>query len=457
MPSFSLEQIKTYTKCQVLQETANSFTNISTDTRKIEKGMLFLAIKGEKYDGHDFIATAINNGATGIIISDKRKIPADLQHNITIVVVDDTLQAYLDIAGGWRQQFKLPLVAVTGSNGKTTTKDLTAAVLAAKYNVLKTQKNFNSEIGMALTLLALRQEHNIAVIEMGMRGLGQITALAKAAKPEIGIVLNVGHTHLELLGSQENIAKAKAELPQALPQNGKAVLNNDDEFVRKMAKATAADIITFAIKNSADIKAENIRIIDNNKTKFNCILPNGQFEFIIPLIGEHNVYDALAAIAIGYIMQMPPQLIQEGLNAFKSSGMRFEMTKYRDCTIINDAYNASPVSMKASIKNIMTMAGKRRIVVCGDMKELGSIEKTAHEEIGVFCVKNNIDILITLGPLAKWAAQAARDKAMQNVYTCEDHLQIAKLLTKILQAGDIVLIKGSHSMQMEKIISLLGK
>ncbi|WP_196594406.1 UDP-N-acetylmuramoyl-tripeptide--D-alanyl-D-alanine ligase [Pectinatus sottacetonis] len=457
MPFFTLEQLKKCTDCKVLSQSANKFSAISTDTRTIKKGMVFLAIRGEKFDGHNFIKKAIEKGAAGIIISEREKAENFIQNSVTIMLVEDTLQSYINIAGSWRDQFKIPVIAITGSNGKTTTKDLAAALLSVKYNVLKTQKNFNSEIGMALTLLSLEQQYQAAVIEIGMRGLGQIRTLAKAAKPDIGVVLNIGQTHMELLGSQENIARAKGELVEAIKPGGKVILNADDKYVDYMIKKSQGKVITFAIYSHADIRAENIQMLGNNKTRFECIMPNGRVEVTIPLIGIHNVYDALAAIAIGYEMHLNVEDIQRGFDTFKPSGMRFEILQVNGYTLINDAYNASPASMKAAIDNLLVMTAKKRIVVFGDMKELGSIEKSAHREIGTICANKNINVLITLGELARYAGISARAENMKNVYMCAAHEEIVSILNDILEEGDIVLIKGSHSMHMEKIINLLEK
>ncbi|WP_196591707.1 UDP-N-acetylmuramoyl-tripeptide--D-alanyl-D-alanine ligase [Pectinatus frisingensis] len=455
MPAFTLAQLKKYTDCKILQQTCTEFTDISTDTRSITPGMLFLALKGENFDGHDFLAQACEKGAIGLIISDKTKLPANVTKKSTILLVNNTLDAYLDIAGGWRDQFSLPVIAITGSNGKTTTKDLTAAVLSEKYSVLKTFKNFNSEVGIALTLLSITPSYDMAVVEMGMRGLGQIRRLAKTAKPDIGIILNVGNTHLELLGSQENIARAKGELVEAIKPQGTVILNVDNTYTAAMTSMTTAHIITFGIKNSADIMAENITVHSNNKTTFTCKLLNENLQLTIPLIGEHNVYDSLAAIAAGCAMGMTPLEIKAGLQKFRPSGMRFEIIAMHGYTVVNDAYNASPASMAAALDSLMSMTAQRHIVVFGDMKELGEIERTAHEQIGLLCVQKKVNILLTLGPLARYTAETAAHYGLKAVYNCSSHADAATKLKAILTAGDVVLFKGSHSMQMEKIINLL--
>lgn len=458
MPSFTLDEIKTYTNCTILAKNIDVFNGVSTDTRKITDGMIFIALKGENFDGHDFLSKAIENGAAAIIVSDREKAETAVKDStVTILLVTDTLHAYLNIAGGWRRKFSLPIVAITGSNGKTTTKDLTAAVLSEKYKVLKTQKNFNSEVGVALTLLSLGKEHETAVIEMGMRGLGQIEYLTKTVRPNIGIVINVGDAHLQLLGSRENIAKAKGELPQNITKDGWVILNADNAYTAVMAAKTAARVLTFGMDEKADVQAMDIKTVDAKKTVFICKTPQGSMTMTLPLIGKHNVYDALAAIAAGCVMKIDLTKIAQGLLHFTSSGMRFELLPMHGYTVINDAYNASPASTLASLNNLLMLPAKRRILVFGDMKELGSIEEDEHRKIGQFCAAEKIDGLFTLGTLAAYAAQAAKKKGMRFVHSYDTHEEIAAQLKSFLDRDDVVLFKGSHSMQLGKIIKLLEK
>ncbi len=454
---FTIEELLSWTKGKLLQgenmPLTASLNGISTDTRTLEKGMAFLALSGERFDGHDFLKQAAQKGVAVLIVDDNRLDEISLPP-VTIIAVSDTLAAYLAIAGAWRQKFSLPVVAITGSNGKTTTKDLTAAVLEQKYVICKTFKNYNSEIGLAQTLLSLRPTAQVAVVEMGMRGLGQIEALCKAACPDVGAVINVGEAHMELLGSKKNIARAKGELIASLSRNGLAVLNGDDPFVSAMRDISLAPCMTFGIKNKADVMAENIHVTTEGKTTFDCLCPEGKFACEIPLIGEHNVYDALAAICIGIHLGVEIKNIVQGLAAFKSSGMRFELKPWRDYFFINDAYNASPSSVRSSLEAMQKVARSRRIFAFGDMKELGAAELKAHQEVGEFCAAQKIDALFTFGTLAAAAAEAAQANGVK-AFAFDNQRELAKRLGDFLKPGDTVLFKGSHSMHMEKIIELL--
>ena len=373
MAEFTLtEVLQALPQAKVLQKQGDKFDNITTDTRKITPGALFVALKGERFNGEDFAAKAVEAGATGVLVSSSYQGPVDLPATI-IQAVSDTQLAYQQLAGFWRQKFQIPVIAITGSNGKTTTKDMTASVLSAKFPVLRTQANFNNEIGLPYTLLQLNDLHQAAVVEIGMRGLNQISALAPFAAPSIGIVTNVGETHIELLGSIENIAKAKSELVEAIPSGGTVILNNDNPYTAAMRDKAAqgVKVITFGIDKDADIKADNL-VSNDNSTTFQCRIGNdgSLCQMTIPMLGKHNVSNALAAVAAGYCLGLEPQEIARGLSELHMTGMRFECRKLGDYDIINDAYNASPMSMEASLSTLhqVTVAkGKRAIAVLGDM------------------------------------------------------------------------------------------
>lgn len=453
---FKLSDIMQATHAVVKKITSASvFGGVTTDTRKIEEGMLFVALKGENFDGHDFIAQAAAKGANGAIVNKDYDVSKLDGVEIDILAVEDTLKAYQDLAAFWRDKFSIPVIAITGSNGKTTTKDLTAAVLSGKWNVLKTQANFNNEIGLPLTLLQLNKHHDAAVVEIGMRGLGQIEAMAKIAKPTIGVITNVGETHMELLGSIENIAKAKGEMAQAIEIDGKVVLNADDKFVSKMNELTKATPIYFGINNDADIKAYDIKTLDDGKTEFTAKIGNETGKFILHMLGIHNVYNCLAALGVGYACGLTIKEMQAGLATFKPTAMRFEYKKVGNFNVINDAYNASPASTKAALANLDKIAKGRKILVMGDMFELGKVEQKAHSDIGTEAGKYHVDIVLTRGKLTKFTAQAARKAGIKEVYECASHEEALAVLNKVLQAGDTVLFKGSHGMHMEKIIELL--
>ncbi len=453
---FTLAQVMQATNAILKKATiASVFGGVETDTRKIEEGMLFVALKGERFDGHDYIRQAAQKGAIGAIVNKRFDISTVSDVEIDILAVDDTLKAYQDLAAFWRSKFDIPVVAITGSNGKTTTKDLTAAVLSGKWNVLKTYANFNNEIGLPMTLLKLNKTYNSVVVEMGMRGLGQIKQLADIARPTIGVVTNVGDAHLELLKTMENIAKAKSELVQAIEINGTVILNADNEYTAKMCKLTKANTLFFGIKHAADIKAFDIKTVEGGKTEFDVFIENEHAHFVLNMLGIHNVYNCLAAIAVGYACGLTVSEMQKGLADFKPTSMRFEYQKIADFNVINDAYNASPASTKAALENLDKIAEGRKILVMGDMFELGSREIDGHKEIGIQAAKSHVDTVITRGKLTAYTAQAAKNAGIEKVYECSSHEEAVKLLKSILQKGDTVLFKGSHGMHMEKIIELL--
>lgn len=453
---FTLAQVMQATNAVLKKLTSSTvFGGVTTDTRKVEEGMLFVALKGEKFDGHDFIAQATQKGAIGAIVNKNYDISLLEDVDIDVLAVDDTLVAYQNLAKFWRSKFSIPVVGITGSNGKTTTKDLTAAVLSGKWNVLKTQANFNNEIGLPMTLLQLNKTHDIAVVEMGMRGLGQIKALTEIAKPTIGVITNVGETHIELLGSIENIAKAKSEMAQAIEIDGKVILNADDEYVAKMGEVTKAHAIYFGINHAADVKAFDIKTVDGGKTEFEALVGENTAHFTLNMIGIHNVYNCLAALAVGYVCGLTIEEMQKGLASFKPTAMRFEYKKIGDFNIVNDAYNASPMSTKVALQNLAQIAKGRKILVMGDMFELGDVGVKAHEDIALQAKEAGVSVLITRGELTKNTAKKARELSIAEVYECMTHEEAVNVLQKILQKDDTVLFKGSHGMHMEKIIELL--
>ncbi|CAJ0600692.1 unnamed protein product [Cylicocyclus nassatus] len=417
MASFTLEEIIKATGGKVLEQVKAEFTDVVTDTRKLAEGVLFVALKGERFNGEVFAGEALRRAAS------------------------DTQTAYQQIAAFHRKRFDIPVITITGSNGKTTTKDLTASVLGAKMKVLKTQANFNNEIGLPLTLLQLDEQHEAAVVEVGMRGLGQIAALAPVAAPNIGIVTNVGETHMELLGSMENIAKAKAELVEVIPSGGVVILNADNPYTAAMDAKCQPDVkvVTFGIEQAADIKASDIESL-GKETKFKCALEkNGEaHEFVLPMAGRHNVYNALAAIAAGVVMGLNAEEIQTGLSQLEMSKMRFEYKQIGKYAVINDAYNASPMSMKAALDTISEVAKGRSVAVLGDMLELGDNEAELHRQVGRLVPESGVAVLIAYGKLGEEIAAGAKEKGMTEVYNAHSHEEAAELLHKLLHDGDTI-------------------
>lgn len=457
MAKFTLDEIVSSVKGKVLEKVKTEFSDIVTDTRKLAEGVLFVALKGERFNGETFAKEAIEKGAAGVLVSSGYEYAESLGGTV-IQAEGDTQTAYQQIAAFWRRKFDIPVITITGSNGKTTTKDLTASVLGAKFNVLKTQANFNNEIGLPLTLLNMQESHDVAVVEIGMRGLGQIAALAPVAGPNIGIVTNVGETHMELLGSMENIAKAKGELVEAIPSGGTVILNNDNPYVAKMAEKCQPDVkvVTFGIEENADIKASDIENL-GRETKFKCTLSkNGEAkEFVLPMAGRHNVYNSLAAIAAGVVLGLSYEEIAKGLGQLEMSKMRFEYKQVGEYTVINDAYNASPMSMEAALNTIGEVATGRTVAVLGDMLELGENEVELHRNVGRKVPSSGISLLIAYGKLGKHIAEGAREKGMTEVLEALSHEEAAELLHKNLKSGDTILFKASRGMKLEKIIDLL--
>ena len=432
--------------------------HITTDTRKISDGDLFIALRGENFDGADFAADALNKGAAAVLIAEPISDPVQKalkKAKGAVLTVADTLTAYQAIAHAWRIKFDIPVVAITGSNGKTTTKDLTAAVLSGRGAVCRTAANYNNEVGLPLTLLGITAEDSAAVVEIGMRGMGQIAALAPVAAPNVGIVTNVCEVHMELLGSIENIAKAKAELVEAIPAGGTVILNADDARVAAM-RARAAEgvrVLTYGISADADVRAEALRCAADG-SQFMVTWANERHDYSIPLAGRHNVSNALAALAAGFVIGLTPQEMQTGLSHLATSKMRYEVHEVGAWRFINDAYNASPSSMRAAIETTAALYAGRKIAVLGDMLELGAAAEEAHRDIGKRVAELGFAALVTYGPQARWMHEEA-EKAGCTAHHAETHAEAADVLKNLLADGDTVLFKGSRGMKMEEIIGLL--
>lgn len=452
MNKLSLKEIAQVTGAETNSDAEIVFEGVTTDSRKVTSGVLFVALKGETFNGEDFAAEALNKGAAAVLVS--KNFSRDIDG--VILKVDDTLTAYRQIAGAWRKRFNIPIVAVTGSNGKTTTKDLTAAALNAFGHVLKTSGNFNNEVGVPMTLLELNEKNLAAVVEIGMRGLGQIETLAEVVRPTIGIVTNVSEAHIELLGSIENIAKAKGELVLAIQSGGTIILNADNRYTAEMKNLAGegVKVVTYGLENPADLTATDI-LIGSVSTEFTLNYRGEKFDFEIPMLGRHNVSNVLAAIAAGLTVGLSVEEIQRGISTLTTTKMRFEVIRRDGLTIVNDAYNASPASMRVAIKTTAEVYDGRLIAVLGDMLELGDISEQVHREIGEELAENKFDTLITLGELGKFIAAGARDAGLKNVYTFDTHEDAAKKILELVRDGDTILFKASHVMHMEKIIELI--
>ena len=438
-------------------ETLNTeITGISTDTRTIKPGELFIPLVGENFDGHNFINKALDMGAAFFIYS------TDLPTELTAkggIRVKDTQRAYQDIARGYLRKNRIPVVAITGSNGKTTTKDYTSHILSQKYRVVKTRKNFNNEIGVPKTVLELDSSIEILVVEMAMRGVGQIRELARIVEPDIAVITNVGESHFELLGSYEAIARTKSEILEFIQPGGNAVLNSDDKWYWYMTEKSPEKIKSFGIKRTADVKLleSTNRGLDGYDLKID--VEGETCEFHLPLLGEHNIYNALTSITIARCMNLTTEEIAKGISTLTPSEKRLDLKKSGGgWIIINDSYNASPTSTESAL-NILGSLPKtgRKIAALGDMLELGAIEVEAHRNIGKTVFNIGLDLLLVKGKLGAHIASGAKDAGMDSgkVMICENSEEIINKLKSMVKEGDTILVKGSRLMKMEEIAEKL--
>ena len=451
MADFSLTEVIKATGGQLIKAgDTKLFRGISTDTRSIQAGNLFVALVGERFDGNQFAAQAVAKGATALIVSKTVDVP----EHVTVIQVKNTLKALQALARFHRQRYHIPVIAVTGSNGKTTTKDMLAAVLSSRFKVLKTEANFNNEIGLSLTLLKLEASHEVAVVEMGMRARGEIRELTEIAFPTVGVVTNVGETHMEILGSIENIAAAKAELVEAIGHDDVVILNADDLHVRDMQHKTQGRVVFYGLAPDAFVRAENITTGENGEliTTFDCCSARGSFSVTLPAVGIHNVYNALAAIAVGWELGLQPREIQKGIGSFVAGAMRLEIRKYGQYTVINDVYNASPLSMAAALTTLSNISKGRKIAVLGDMLELGDAAVEAHRRVGRQAAEQGVDIIIAVGELAQHIATAAREQGVKTTQSFTEHKAAIDALRKLVKPGDYILLKGSRGMKMETML-----
>lgn len=453
MATFELEEILRATGGRLLQKgTADTVSGISTDTRTIRKGELYLPLSGENFNGHAFIGNAVRAGASVIFLSDE-SYANEIPDTVSVISVPHTLHALEDLARFHRMRFSIPVMAVTGSSGKTTTKDMLTAILETTYTVCRTENNFNNEIGLSKTLLSLTEAHEAAVVEMGMRGLGQIAELAKTARPNIGVVTCVGTAHIGILGSRDNIAKAKGELIEALPDDGTAILNADDEYVSKMDRLFRGKSVFYGIENKKDVYASDISF-EPEGTVYTCHAGDAVFPVRLRMLGIHNVYDALAATAAGLRAGVSPENIKKALETFVSQSASQRVYALGGVTVLDDSYNANPLSVEMAFRAALQLPGARRILVLGDMLELGDSEVKCHEETGRKAAELGFDALITVGALSHYTAEGARAGGMKTVTETMSPAEAADILKKETKDGDVVLIKGSHAIHLETVAEL---
>ena len=429
-----------------------TIAEITTDSRKAGKDSLFVAIKGERVDAHKFIPAVFEQGALCVISEQELADPAG-----AYIQVDSSLQAIKDIAEFYRKQLDIKVVGITGSVGKTSTKEMIASVLSEKYRVLKTLGNFNNELGLPLTVFRLREEDEIAVLEMGISHFGEMHRLSKIARPDICVITNIGQCHLEFLGDRDGVLKAKSEIFDYLAPAGTIVLNGDDDKLATLQEVKGIQPVFFGIDSDRMISATQIHSLGLKGIACRICTGQGDFDVTIPIPGYHMVYNALAGTAVGLSLGMTTEEIKRGIEKLESLSGRFHIIETDNYTVVDDCYNANPVSMKASLKVLGDALG-RKVAILGDMGELGENEQQLHEEVGVAAGQQGIQMLICVGALSEGMAKAARETNPQMEVIHKQTLEEAiDSLPQYLKQGDTILVKASHFMHFEKIVEVLTK
>ncbi|PYV77268.1 MAG: UDP-N-acetylmuramoyl-tripeptide--D-alanyl-D-alanine ligase [Acidobacteria bacterium] len=450
-------------------------TGYSIDSRTIRPGELFFAVKGEKMDGHDFVSQALEKGAVAAVVAREKLselsldafscdnrwngragTPASPQSNLAkLIPLEDTLEALQQLARGVRRVWARPLIAVTGSAGKTTTKEAIAHVLSTRFRVHKSEGNFNNHFGLPLMLLKLEREHDIAVVELGMSHLGEITQLAHIAQPNTGVITNVAPVHLEFFSSIAEIARAKYELVESLPANGRAVLNGDDEYVSQFGREYKGKVITYGFGPACSVRADKWESNGEGGSIFDVVVGNQHENVVLPLIGKHNVHNALAAIAVG---------LEYGVTLCESAGAmakispqdkRGQVVRIGNITVINDCYNSNPKALAAMVDALAEMPAKRRIVVAGEMLELGPQGEEIHRESGRDIARKSIDVLIGVRGLARHMVDSAKQAGMTAEFVATPE-EAGEWLARAVRDGDAVLLKASRGVKLEKALEKLS-
>ena len=455
----TIEEVLRATGGKLLQGKENAFfQGISTDSRTITEGELFIALKGPRFDGHHYALEALKKKAGGVLIGQDQV--GDIRWNgyrsRAVIAVKDTLTALGDIARDWRRKYGPPLVALTGSNGKTTTKEMIAACLETTFPILKTKGNLNNLIGVPLTLLTLTEKERVVVLEMGMNEPGEIRRLTEIAEPDVGLITNIQKVHLEGMGSLERLKEEKGELFRKMRRDGTILVNQDDPRVVDLARDYPGQKITFGIETPAEVMAKEIQLRGTEGTSFTLILEEEAMEVHLQLLGRHFVPNALSAIAVGCLFGVELKQAKEAIEHFQSFPMRMEVVPFKGGkTLINDAYNANPYSMELALETLVEVKGKgRAIAVLGDMLELGNFEKEAHEQLGERVSELAIDFLLALGEDAPLVVESAirHGFPIERTRIVESHSEAISLLRQMLENGDWILVKGSRRMAMEKIV-----
>ncbi len=424
------------------------------DSRKVEKDYVFVAIKGARVDGHAFIPQVMEKGALCAVSEmDLGDVP------YPYIQVESCEQALKDLAEHYRRSLNIKVVGITGSVGKTSTKEMIASVLSQKYNVLKTEGNFNNEIGLPLTVFNIREEHEIAVLEMGISHFGDMEPLARIARPDICVITNIGYAHLENMGSQDGILKEKTSMTDFMNPDGSIILNGDDDKLRGYSPQNGIAPVFFGLDQTCPFHAESVQNRGLKGTDAEFVTPSSRFHAHISIPGDHMVYNALAGTAVGYALGMTDEEISRGIEALTPIAGRNNLIETGRYTIIDDCYNANPASMRASL-DVLSCADTRKVAIMGDMFELGPTEKEMHYEIGKYAVEKGIDVVICIGGLTAETARGAEEAV-----SSEKHAEVHHYNTKdeffaekdsVLKEGDTILVKASHGMEFPEIVTILG-
>ena len=433
------------------------FYGISTDSRLVNKGNLFIALKGEKYDGHDFVQKALGLGAAGVLVHDENKINlGQLNKNVAVIKVSDTLLALGDLAQAWRKKFSIPVIGLTGSSGKTTTKEMMAAIIGQKKNILKTEGNLNNLIGLPQTIFQITNEHELVILEMGTNTRGEIKRLTQIAAPNIGLITNIGPAHLAGFGSIEGVREEKGDLFLNMEQSGMAIINLDDECLRVIADRWKGKRITFGMGLNADVSVKDTKKNGAKGMCFNLIIGGKQQKVEMKIVGIHHVYNAIAAAAAAWAVGIDYETILEGLAAFRPFSGRMEIINLKNgAHLLDDSYNANPSSVREALMTLKDLKNHHSCYVfLGDMLELGAASDEMHRKVGMLMATIGVNALFLQGDFSAVTAAGAMDGGMpaKNIYFLSGIQDGVDYLKKNLKKGDWVLVKGSRRMKMEKIV-----
>lgn len=455
MENLTLNEIIEAVKGDIIKKgEERQYTAVSTDTRTISRDSIFIALKGSNFNGNDYAVEASLKGAAVCIIDDIRFNLESMEARTTVIKVEDGKEALMNLAKYYRSKLHITVIGITGSTGKTSTKDLVAAVLSSKYKVFKTKGNFNNEIGLPLMIFNLDNSYDAAVLEMGMSNFGEIHNLSNIAKPDIAVITNIGVSHIEYLKTRENILKAKLEITDFFSSGNTLIINNDNDLLSTIA-SNSYKIIKVGVDTSenVDLHAVNVQLGEGNIQFAVCADNETSPLFKVDVPGKHNVQNALLAIACGKKLNLSYQDMVEGIKSLEVTSMRLDIVKGKNFTIIDDAYNASPDSMRAALEVLSNVAGERKIAVLGTMKELGDKSYTLHHEVGEYAGLKNIDLLITVGEFNK-AFEEGFNRA-DKIKSFENNEDACEYLKNILICGDVILVKASRSMKFETIVKML--